>query len=109
VWQRISYAPTGTIVRGTQDLARELLAIWRALWVGQESAAVVVDDVVLVLAGLANSSIGDGEDIIVVHVVVLGVSVRNALRIGRRRVHTTCEPWYHWPSCHPTKTYERSA
>jgi len=70
VWERISYAPTGAIVRGAHDLARELLAVWYALWVGQESATVVVYDVVLVLAGLAHSSISDGKHVIVVLVVV---------------------------------------
>lgn len=73
--ERISYAPAGPDVRGAHDLARELLAVWRAVWAGQESAAVVVDDVVLVLAGLANSSVGDGEHVVVVHIVVPGVSV----------------------------------
>lgn len=77
--QRLSHAPTGADVRGAHDLACELLAVRRAVRVGQESAAVVVDDVVLVLASLADSSVGDGEHVIVVHVVVPGVCVSGAL------------------------------
>ena len=66
----MSYAPASAIVRGTHDLARELPAVWRAVWVGHESTTVVVDDVVFVLAGPADSSIGDGENVVVVHVIV---------------------------------------
>lgn len=78
----MSYAPTGAVVRGAQDLACELLAVWHAFWVGQESAAVVVDDVVLVLARPANSSIGDGKDVIVVHIIVPRLNVSGALKKG---------------------------
>lgn len=70
----MSYAPASAIVRGTHDLARELPAVWRAVWVGHESATVVVDDVVLVLAGPADSSICDGEHVVVVHVIVPGLA-----------------------------------
>lgn len=85
----MSYAPTGADVRRAHDLARELYAVRRSVWVGQESATVVVDDVVLVLAGLTNSGIGDGEDVIVVRVIVPGVCVSGALKREPRRVQTT--------------------
>jgi len=105
----MSYAPTCAIVRGAHELACELLVVWRALWVCQEQAAVVIDDVVLVLAGFANSSIGDGEHVIVVHVVVPGAIVSGALKIGWREVQTTCAREYHWLSCHHKMPHETSA
>jgi hypothetical protein len=80
----MSYAPTGAVVGRAQDLARALLAVWHAFWISQESATVVVDDdddVVLVLARPANSSIGDGEHVIVVHIVVPRLNVSGALEV----------------------------
>jgi hypothetical protein len=62
-------APASAIVRWAHHLSRELFALRRAVGVGHEAAAVVVDDVVLVLAGLADAGVGDGEHVILVHIV----------------------------------------
>lgn len=65
-----THTPAGTVVGRTHHVARELLALRCPVWVGHETAAVVVDDVVLVFAGLPDAGVGDGEHIVLVHVVV---------------------------------------
>ena len=82
-------------MRGAHDLARELLAVRRVLRISHECAAVVVDDVVLVLAGPANPSIGNGEHVIIVHIIVPGVNVSGVLKIRRCRLQTTCGRGFH--------------
>jgi hypothetical protein len=62
-------APASAIVRWAHHLSRELLALRSTFGVGHEAAAVVVDDVVLVLAGHANAGVGDGEHVVIVHIV----------------------------------------
>jgi hypothetical protein len=62
-------APASAIVRWAHHLSRELLALRSTFGVGHEAAAVVVDDVVLVLAGLADAGVGDGEHVVFVHIV----------------------------------------
>ena len=62
-------APASAVVGRAHDISRELLALRRVVRVGHEAAAVVVDDVVLVLAGLADTGVGDGEHVVLVHIV----------------------------------------
>ena len=62
-------APASAIVGRAHHVSCELLALRGVVRVGHEAAAVVVDDVVLVLAGLADAGVGDGEHVVLVHVV----------------------------------------
>lgn len=62
-------APTGAVVGWADHVPRELLVPRSAVRVCHEATAVVVDDVVLVLAGPADASVGDGEHIVFVHIV----------------------------------------
>ena len=85
------------------------LASGGPLWVGHESATVIVHDVIFVFAGLANTSVGYCENIILVHIIVPGAGVSDILKTGWRRIQTTCEREYHWLSYHLRTTRERSA
>jgi len=62
-------APAGAVVGRADHVSRELLVSRRAFGVGHEAAAVVVDDVVLLLAALTDAGVGDGEYVVLVHVV----------------------------------------
>jgi hypothetical protein len=64
-----TYAPASAIVGGAHHVSRELLALRGPVRVGHEAAAVVVDDVILVLAGLADAGVGDGKNVVLVHIV----------------------------------------
>jgi len=82
------YAPTSTLVTRAQNPALELLALWRAVWVGQESSTVVVDDVVFVFARLADSGVHKREYIVAVGVRVPSQDLGSVCRVTSSERYT---------------------
>lgn len=65
-----THVPASALIRGAQDIARQLLALRCTVGIGEESATVVIDDVVFVPSGRPNTSQGDSHDVVVVWVIV---------------------------------------
>jgi hypothetical protein len=66
----LTYVPASALVQRAQNVTLKLLALGSSIGISDEGSAVVVDDVVLVLARLANTGEGKGEDVVLVWIVL---------------------------------------
>jgi hypothetical protein len=72
----MAYVPAGALVQRAQNVALQLLALGSSLGIREVGSAVVVDDVVLVLARLANASEGKSEDVVLVCVILPRIPIQ---------------------------------